>query len=143
MKDELIEKMLSDAEKDLLAAKDYLQKLQGYLDNPKELERSNYCKWEVEDRIEGAAEDVEELTQMIDLLKELKAYKDIGPVKEFERFKKKEKDVVPTDVCKISEVKINTLNRGGTCPTCNRYVNSKHNWDRCYCGQRLDWSTCD
>jgi rubrerythrin len=138
MKNELIEKLLSDVEKDLLAAKDYLKKLQRYLDNPKELERSNYLKWEVEDKIEGAAEDVEELDQMVELLKELKSYKDIGTVEEFKAFKEKEIEKTP-----LYPKEIDGYRLYGTCPTCGTSISTSNNSERCHCGQKLNWLNCE
>lgn len=40
----------------------------------------------------------------------------------------------------IERIKMIGLDKGGKCPTCQRYVNNHRHWMFCECGQRLDWS---
>lgn len=38
------------------------------------------------------------------------------------------------------QIKMIGLDKGGKCPTCQKYINNNCHWMYCECGQKLDWS---
>ena len=40
----------------------------------------------------------------------------------------------------VEQIKMIGLDKGGKCPTCQKYVNNHQHWMYCECGQKLDWS---
>lgn len=40
----------------------------------------------------------------------------------------------------IEQIRLLGLDKGGKCPSCNKYINTCRYWMYCECGQKIDWS---
>ena len=70
----------------------------------------------------------------IELQDEVNQFRVIGTIEEFQALKEKNKPKKP-----VEQIKLIGLDKGGKCPTCQRYINNNQYWMYCECGQRIDW----
>lgn len=40
----------------------------------------------------------------------------------------------------IEQIRLLGSDKGGKCPSCNKYINNCRHWMYCECGQKIDWS---
>lgn len=40
----------------------------------------------------------------------------------------------------IEQIRLLGLDKGGKCPSCQKYINNNRYWMYCECGQKLDWN---
>lgn len=40
----------------------------------------------------------------------------------------------------IEQIKMLGLDKGGKCPSCQKYINNNRHWIYCECGQKIDWN---
>lgn len=78
-------------------------------------------------------EEYEDLEIALQVMKEIREYREIGTVEELQKLKEKATSKQP-----IRKPNVSWTREEITCPTCGRYISEYRN-SYCDCGQKLDW----
>ncbi|MBQ2396757.1 MAG: hypothetical protein II304_06995 [Bacteroidales bacterium] len=106
--------------------------------NMTEIEARGKIKYRIANEMRKAGENKEEYEDLeiaLQVMKEIREYRELGTVEELKALKEKQAPMKPLYV----PVDDNCLYQEYRCPDCNEWLPYKFKQRRCLCGQRIDW----